>query len=106
MTPLVWSVFLLAAAMEVAGDAAIRKGLRGGGILLIVAGFLVLGSYGMVVNTIRWDFSKLLGVYVGVFALVSILTGRFAFRETIPPSTWLGLTMIILGGAVIQFGKR
>jgi small multidrug resistance family-3 protein len=104
MTPLAWSTFLLAAIMEVGGDVIIRKGLRGGGVLLIGAGILALGSYGVVVNMVRWDFSKLLGVYVCVFALVSILAGRFVFKETIPLSTWLGLVMIILGGLVIQFG--
>jgi len=106
MNPLVWGIFLAAAIMEVAGDATIRKGLRGGGALLIALGFLVLGGYGIVVNTVRWDFSKLLGVYVCVFALVSILAGRFVFKEMIPVSTWIGLAIIMIGGAVIQFGTR
>ena len=106
MTPLIWGIFLAASIMEVAGDAIIRKGLRGGGALLIVFGCLLLGSYGIVVNTVRWDFSKLLGVYVCVFAFVSILVGRFAFKEIIPPSTWIGLAIIIVGGLVIQFGTR
>jgi drug/metabolite transporter superfamily protein YnfA len=106
MTPLAWGAFLLAAIMEVGGDAVIRKGLRGGGYLFIAAGFLALGSYGIVVNTVRWDFSKLIGVYVSVFALVSILAGRFVFKETIPLSTWFGLILIILGGLVVQFGGR
>jgi len=106
MNPLIWGIFLAAAVMEVAGDAIIRKGLRGGGALLIALGFLVLGGYGIVVNTVRWDFSKLLGVYVCVFALVSILAGRFVFKEIIPLSTWIGLAIIMAGGAVIQFGTR
>ena len=106
MNPLVWGIFLAAAIMEVAGDAIIRKGLRGGGALLIALGFLVLGGYGIVVNTVRWDFSKLLGVYVCVFALVSILAGRFVFKEMIPVSTWIGLAIIMIGGAVIQLGTR
>jgi multidrug transporter EmrE-like cation transporter len=45
----------------------------------------------------------LLGVYVAVFALVSVAAGRFSFQEVIPPSTWLGLGFIILGGLIIQF---
>lgn len=106
MTPLAWATFVLAAIMEIGGDAVIRKGLRGGGLLLIAAGFLALGTYGIVVNTVRWDFSKLLGVYVCIFALVSILAGRFVFKELIPPSTWLGLGLIVAGGMVIQFGGR
>ena len=106
MNLLVWGIFLAAAIMEVAGDAIIRKGLRGGGTPLIVVGCVILGGYGIIVNTVKWDFSKLLGVYVCVFALVSILVGRFAFKELIPVSTWIGLSIIVIGGAVIQFGTR
>jgi hypothetical protein len=51
-----WLIFVLAALLEVGGDAAIRRGLRGSGWLFILAGFVVLGSYGLVVNTVRWDF--------------------------------------------------
>jgi small multidrug resistance family-3 protein len=101
-----WFIFLAAALLEVGGDAAIRRGLRGGGLLYIVAGFVVLGSYGLVVNSAKsWDFSKLLGVYVAFFALVSVLCGRYIFREAIPTSTWFGLSLIVIGGLVIQFGN-
>lgn len=99
-------IFLLAALLEVGGDATIRRGLRGGGLLYVLAGFVVLGSYGIVVNTVRLDFSKLLGVYVAFFALVSVLCGRYIFRESIPLSTWLGLVLIVVGGLVIQFGQQ
>ena len=105
MTIGVGLIFFAAAILEVAGDAVIRKGLRGGDVWFIVIGFLMLGSYGIVVNTVRWDFSRLLGVYVVVFAMVSILVSRFVFKETIPFSSWLGLTIIIVGGAVIQTGQ-
>jgi small multidrug resistance family-3 protein len=58
------------------------------------------------VNSVKWDFSKLLGVYVGFFAAVSVLVGRFILREGVPVSTWFGLALIIVGGLVIQFGHR
>jgi small multidrug resistance family-3 protein len=105
MTIIAWLIFVAAAVLEVAGDAVIRKGLRGSVLWFIVFGFLMLGCYGVVVNTVKWDFSRLLGVYVAVFAVVSILAGRFVFRETIPPTTWLGLGIIVIGGAVIQAGQ-
>jgi len=106
MTYLAWLIFVVAALLEVGGDATIRRGLRGGGLLFIVAGFVVLGCYGLVVNSAKsWDFSKLLGVYVAFFALVSILCGRYIFKESIPISTWIGLALIIIGGLVIQFGN-
>lgn len=106
MTLLAWIVFVAAAILEVGGDAVIRKGLRGGMVWLIIAGFVVLGCYGVVVNTVKWDFSRLLGVYVAVFAVVSVLTGRFVFKETVPMSTWVGLAIIVIGGAVIQVGNN
>jgi small multidrug resistance family-3 protein len=104
MTLFAWIVFLAAAILEVGGDAIIRRGLRGGIVWFIVLGFVTLGCYGVVVNTVKWDFSRLLGVYVAVFAVVSVLTGRFVFKETVPPSTWIGLAIIVVGGAVIQVG--
>ncbi|KAA0892308.1 hypothetical protein [Oryzomonas rubra] len=105
MTAVAWVVFIAAAILEVGGDAVIRKGLRGSAIWFIISGFLMLGCYGVVVNTLKWDFSRLLGVYVAIFALVSVLAGRFVFKETIPPSTWIGLAIIVVGGVVIQAGR-
>jgi small multidrug resistance family-3 protein len=57
-----------------------------------------------VLNQIAIDFSKLLGAYVGLFALVSVLFGRFLFNEAVPTSTWLGLGIVLVGSAVIQWG--
>jgi small multidrug resistance family-3 protein len=106
MSFLAWFIFMVAAVMEVGGDAVVRHGLRSRSIVWVLAGGAALAAYGVVVNTVKWDFSRLLGVYVGVFALVSILVARFVLRETIPASTWLGLAFILLGGMVIQFGRR
>jgi small multidrug resistance family-3 protein len=101
---LAWLVFIGAACLEVGGDAIVRKGLRGGGPALIVLGAVLLGLYGLLVNLVPWDFSRLLGVYVAIFAVVSILAGKFVFVESIPLSTWIGLAIIVGGGLVIQFG--
>jgi len=99
-------IFVGAAILEIGGDAIIRKGMRTSGTVLIVLGFVILGCYGIVVNSVKWDFSKLIGVYVGVFATVSIIVGRFLFKENIPASTWIGLIVIIIGGIIIQFGPK
>lgn len=106
MTFTAWIVFVGAALLEVGGDAVVRKGLQGGGLLSIAIGFAMLGCYGIVVNIVRWDFSRLLGVYVALFALVSVLFGQFVFMEHIPHSTWLGLLVIICGALIIQFGAK
>jgi small multidrug resistance family-3 protein len=106
MTYLAWLIFIGAAVLEMGGDAAIRKGLRGSSLIMIALGGLMLGCYGVVVNMVKWDFSKLLGVYVALFALVSVLFGRFVFMEHIPNSTWLGLLVIFCGALIIQFGVK
>ena len=64
------------------------------------------GGLAGVCGSIKWDFSKLLGVYVGFFALASVLFGRIVLQEKVPPSTWIGLGVIMAGCLVIQFGKR
>ncbi len=99
-------IFVVAALLEVGGDAFIREGLRGRGWPSVLAGCLMLAVYGLVVNLVNWDFSRLLGAYVAVFALASVLAGRFWFREAIPASTWIGLALIVIGGLVIQAGAR
>ncbi len=101
-----FAVLLLAAVLEVAGDAIIRKGLRGSGAVLIALGFIVLGSYGVVVNLLHLDFSRLLGAYVGIFAVVSVAFGRIVFGDKVPPSTWLGLAIVLVGSLVIQYGPE
>ena len=106
MTYIAWLVFIGAAILEVGGDAVVRQGLRGSGLLFILTGCVMLGCYGLVVNLVRWDFSKLLGVYVAIFALIRLLFGRFVFRESVPMATWIGLSVIILGGMIIQFGDQ
>jgi small multidrug resistance family-3 protein len=100
------AVMVLAAALEVGGDALVRKGLRGAGMGLVVLGFIVLGSYGIVVNRLSLDFSRLLGAYVGFFALVSVLFGRIVFQERIPTSTWVGLGVVLGGSLIIHLGSN
>lgn len=102
----VWLIFIVAATVEVLGDALIRKGLVDRALGFVVTGFIALGCYGVVVNLVKWDFSRLLGVYVAVFAVISILVGRFIFKESISPSTWIGLACIVIGGLIIQFGQN
>jgi drug/metabolite transporter superfamily protein YnfA len=100
-----WIAFVVAALLEVVSDAGVRHGLRGRSAAWIMAGCAGLAIYGLVVNSVKWDFSRLLGVYVGFFATVSVLFGRFVFGENIPATTWFGLALIIVGGLIIQFGR-
>jgi small multidrug resistance family-3 protein len=98
------AVMVAAAIFEVGGDAMIRAGMRGYGWLLGGLGVATLGAYGIVVNLLAIDFSKLLATYVAFFAIVSVAFGRLLFAEKVPGSTWAGLGVILLGSAIVQFG--
>ena len=98
-------VFVGAAVLEVVGDALIRKGMRGSGVAMVAIGMALLGAYGVVVNLLDLDFSRLLGAYVGIFAVVSVIIGRWMFKDQIPVSTWIGLAIILAGSMVIHLGR-
>jgi small multidrug resistance family-3 protein len=98
-------VFVGAAVLEVLGDALIRKGVRGSGLVVVGLGMAVLGSYGVVVNLLDLDFSRLLGAYVGIFAIVSVIIGRWMFKDQVPISTWIGLAVILAGSMIIHVGR-
>jgi drug/metabolite transporter superfamily protein YnfA len=99
-------VMLLAATLEVGGDAAIRSGMRGRGMVLIALGCAALAAYGIGLNLLPGDFSRLFGAYVAFFAVVSVVVGRVAFREPVTTSTWVGLAFLLVGSAVLQFARR
>jgi multidrug transporter EmrE-like cation transporter len=105
MPKLAWPLLLaVAALMEVAGDAVVRKGLRDHRLTAVLFGFAIVGAYAVVVNVVRWDFSRLFGVYVAFFATTAVIFGRLVLRDDVPASTWFGLVLIVAGGIVIQLG--
>jgi small multidrug resistance family-3 protein len=130
-------ILLIAAVFEVGGDAFIRIGEKEGGWLRIIIGSAALVVYGVVINLLsgpewiskrinKWanfdfdlyhrtgikaSFSKQLGVYVAVFALVSVVGDWLLSRwkvptfetASIPPFTWIGLGIIWVGSMFIYF---
>jgi len=80
--------------------------MRGSGVALVLLGTLALGAYGVAVNVLRVDFSRVLGAYVGVFAFLSVLIGRLVFEETVGRTTWLGLGVVLVGSVIVFQGGR
>ena len=96
-----------AAALEIAGDAAMRHGLLRLAPYWLVLGALTLATYGLVVNTNRLiDFGRLMGLYIAVFFVVSQVLSFAFFGERPSPSVLLGGALIVAGGVVIQLGPR
>jgi len=99
------AMLVVAALLEVAGDAAIRQGLARSGWVWLVLGGATLVAYGFAVNANRvMLFGRLMGLYIVVFFLVSQVLSFMFFDERPPLSLTLGGTLIVSGGLVIHFG--
>jgi small multidrug resistance family-3 protein len=76
-------ILIGAAGLEVGGDALVRWGIRGGQNIGFVLGAVVLFAYGLLVNLPKWDFGRLLGVYIALFFVVSQIVAYFFFHEKV-----------------------
>ena len=79
---------------------------RSGGALralFLLSGVVVLGLYGFTVNIPRWDFGKLLGIYVVMFFLVAQILANVRFNQAPTAPIYLGGALIVAGGLVIGF---
>ena len=56
-------------------------GIKNNNIILMFLGAAALGGYGLIVNSIDWDFSKIFGVYVAVFAYSVSFLASFCFEN-------------------------
>ncbi len=96
---------LVAAVLEVGGDAAMRVGLKGQawGYFL---GVVFLSAYGLLVNQPALGFGRLLGLYIVVFFVVSQLLAWWFFGERPSAGLIVGGSLIIVGGLIIQLTSR
>ena len=91
---------MLAAALEVGGDALVRIGLRGP-VYWLAAGGLVLFAYGVLVNLSGLDFNRLMGIYIAVFFVVSQVISFLFFKQIPDDRILLGGGFIVTGGLLI-----
>jgi len=102
-------VLFCAAVLEAGGDALIRMALRGPTLartlLFFVCGGLVLTFYGYVVNAPRWDFGRLLGVYVAFFFIVAQLIAWIGFGQKPTTMILLGGALIVAGGCIVSLAN-
>lgn len=96
----IFSILILAAALEVGGDALIRIGLAGP-YYSMVAGAATLFAYGVLVNKSGLDFNRLMGIYIAVFFVVSQVISFVLFKEIPDDRILLGGGFIVAGGLLI-----
>lgn len=94
-------ILILAAGLEVGGDALVRIGLDGR-TAAIAAGAVTLLAYGIVVNKSGLDFNRLMGVYIAIFFVVSQVISFVLFRQIPDDRILLGGGFIVAGGLLIM----
>ena len=99
-------LLILAAVLEVGGDALIRNGLKSGGVMLMIAGVVVLAAYGFMVNLTKLDFGHLMGLYIVLFFVVSQLIAATVFKEKIHLSVWVGGSLVVIGGVLMTVWQK
>ena len=96
---------MTAAFLEAYGDSCFQSGFyrsRGiGRIVVFLTGAAALTFYGLVVNIPRWDFGRLLGVYVVVFFVCAQIIARVKFGQSPSGAVIVGSALITAGGLII-----
>jgi len=100
---------IIATALEVSGDAIIRKslfehaGLARLGLFLL--GAALLAGYGTFLNLAPLEFGQVVGLYIAtLFVMWQVI--NFAFFRSLPTiPVMLGGIMIVAGGLIVSFWK-
>ena len=98
-------LLLIAAALEVGGDAVVRTGIKSRSAVWMVAGSAVLVGYGFMVNLTRLDFSRLMGIYIVVFFVVAQAAAVLVFKERIALPVVVGGLLVVCGGLTMTLWR-
>jgi drug/metabolite transporter superfamily protein YnfA len=93
-------VLIVAAVLEIGGDALVRRGLESRAWMFAL-GAASLVIYGVVVNRGGLDFGRLMGVYIAVFFVISQIVTMIIYRELPALRTAVGGIFIVVGGITI-----
>jgi Uncharacterised BCR, YnfA/UPF0060 family len=102
-------LLLVAACLEVGGDAVVRIGLKNSvgmtQVTLVALGGVILLAYGIFVNIAPADFGRLLGIYVVLFFVVAQVVNLVVFGVRPGAGILLGGAFITLGGVMLTLWK-
>jgi hypothetical protein len=99
-----FAVLIVAAFLEVKGDAYFQSGIRSSGMSRIgwfALGTLVLAFYSLFLNSSRINFGKLLGIYVVLFFIVAQAVAKLQFDESPTKPIYVGGACIAVRGLIM-----
>ena len=105
----VLAFLIVATALEVSGDALIRKslfehaGLARAGLFLL--GAVLLAGYGTLLNLAPLEFGQVVGLYIATLFVMWQIINFIFFRELPTFPILAGGALIVAGGLVVSFWK-
>lgn len=109
MKPIMLGLLLAAAALEVTGDAVIRKSLfHHAGLarcLLFVGGVGLLTAYGVFLNLAPLEFAQVAGLYLALLFVIWQVVAWLAFGAVPTLPILLGGSLIVAGGLIVSLWK-
>lgn len=98
---------VVAAVLEAFGDACLQAAMYHSvgwaSAAAAISGAIVLVGYGIMVNLPRWEFGRLIGVYVAVFFVSAQVINRLRFGHAPTLPIYVGGALIVTGGVVMTF---
>ena len=105
----VLAFLIVATALEVSGDAIIRKSLfehAGWARLgLFVLGAAMLAGYGTFLNLAPLEFGQVVGLYIATLFVMWQVINFVFFRELPTLPILAGGALIVTGGLIVSFWK-
>ena len=105
----VLAFLIVATALEVAGDAIIRKSLfehaGPARIALFLLGAVMLAGYGTFLNLAPLEFGQVVGLYIATLFVMWQLINFLFFRELPTVPILAGGVLIVAGGLIVSFWK-
>ena len=100
---------IVATALEVSGDALIRKSLfdhaGAARIGLFVVGAALLAGYGTFLNLAPLEFGQVVGFYIATLFVMWQIINFLFFRSIPTPPIMAGGLLIVAGGLIVSFWK-
>jgi small multidrug resistance family-3 protein len=100
---------IVATALEVTGDAMIRKTIyEHTGIARIAFGILgaiLLFGYGFFLNLAPVEFSKVVGLYIATLFIMWQVISYITFKSVPTLPVIVGGSLVVIGGLIITFWK-